>query len=161
MAQWIEPVYDRTHEDVEFATRKIAEWVSAVITGQPLIVYDLKGCLNVTDINRIETDIAYLSERLGGYYYRSGATSKVWDKSGIPDSTDTNRIINNVKSMIKVFCQKSTAPPVPNNLLGYEEVNAIEKNLALIKELIEYMVSSFKYCGVTQSGQSYILPMRG
>ena len=43
MAVWIDPVFDRTQEDVEFAIEKIAEWVAANITGNPLVVHDLKG----------------------------------------------------------------------------------------------------------------------
>ena len=64
MAVWINPVYDRTQEDVEYAKQKIAEWIAADTMENSLVVHDLKGCLNVSDLNRIEGNIKYLAEQI-------------------------------------------------------------------------------------------------
>lgn len=160
MAMWIEPVFDRTQEDVDYAIQKIAEWITADITGNPLMVHDLKGCLNVSDINRIESNVEYLSQQLASYYYTPDTNIKSWTKVGTPNENDIKRILYNVRALIEGFYQQSNAPDVPVSLVGYEDVNAVEKNLSLIKELLDYMVKSFKSTGTFYSGSILFLPIR-
>lgn len=154
---WQEPIFDRTQEDVEFAVRKISEWIAY---GKPTDVYDLKGCLNVSDINRIEGNIAYLSERLGELAYLSSIFTKKWTKDGLPTESDIQRIINNVHELINSYYQQSVAPTLPSKMLSYSDINSIEENLDLIKYLLDIMVSSFKKSGTFQSGSKMFLPIR-
>ena len=156
MITWITPIYDRTLLDVEFAKSKIAEWIS----GKSNVVYDLKGCLNVSDINRIEGNINYLSGKLNELGYVNTTYIKSWNRLGLPNQQDINRITNNIKELITAFCQHPSAPNVPDKMVDYNDINAIEKNLDLIKELIEYMINSFNVSGALQSGQSINLPLR-
>lgn len=160
MAEWITPIYDRTEEDVIFATKQIAKWIEQVITGNGTIVYDLRGCLNLKDINRIENNIRYLSDKLTGYGYKLNVATKQWDIDGIPNETDIDRITNNVRSMVEDFCRHTKAPEVPKNMDSYTDINSIEYNLVLIKELLEYMVECFKSSGTFNAGQTFILPIR-
>ena len=160
MAVWLDPVFDRTQEDVDFATKKIAEWIAADITGNPLVVYDLKGCLNVYDINRIEGNVAYLAERLARYGYPPDVATKSWTSAGMPNEGDIGRILYNVRALIDGFYEPSASPAIPEALLGYDEVNAVEKNLFLIKELLDCMVNSFRKSGTFYSGSTTVLPIR-
>lgn len=153
---WVTPIYDRTLLDVEFAKTKIAEWIA----GESSVVYDLKGCLNVSDINRIENNINYLSGKLNELGYVNTTYTKSWNKLGLPTQQDINRIINNIKELITAFYQQSSAPNVPDKMVDYNDINAIEKNLELIKEIIDIMINSFKLSGALQSGQTIILPLR-
>lgn len=155
MLEWITPIFDRTQQDVEFAKRQIAQWKNGLAND----VYDLKGCLNVSDINRIENNIKYLSNKLNELGYSNTTYTKTWNRTSLPNQQDIDRIINNVKELIKAFCQQPSAPNVPDRLVDYNDINAIEKNLSLIKELIDYMVNSYKVSGALQSGQT-ILPIR-
>lgn len=160
MAEWRTPVFDRTREDVEYAIKTIAEWVNSDMSVDPLAVHDLKGCLNVSDINRIEGNIAYLAERLNGYGYSPDVSTKSWTRSGLPNETDISRILYNIRAIVDNFYQQSKAPAVPYRLQGYEDVNSAEENLVLIKELLDCMVASFKKSGTVQSGGSRLLPTR-
>lgn len=160
MAEWITPVTDRTQEDVEFAITKIAEWIAGNITHNPLVVYDLKGCLNVSDINRIENNIEYLSKNLTKMGYTPSVVSKSWEMSGIPNERDIFRILANVRAIISAFYQQDSAPNVPSTILRYEDANDIEKNLELIKELLDCMVSSFRKSNTFKAGSRTFLPMR-
>lgn len=160
MADWRTPVFDRTREDVEHAIKTIADWVNSDVSVNPLAVHDLKGCLNVSDINRIEGNIEYLTEMLNSYHYLLGISTKSWTNAGLPNETDISRILNNVRTIIDNYYQQSNAPPVPSRLQGYEEVNAVEENLLLIKELLDCMVASFKKSGKVQSGGTRLLPIR-
>lgn len=203
---WREPIYDRTQEDVDFAIRKIAEWITynissaeydekvrieneelilregnAITTNDKLVlqgdgrayvendalvvkigvVYDLKGCLNQLDIDRIEENIAYLSEKLTSLDYPSNIIIiKRWGKDNLPNEQDIQRIIDNVKSLITSFYQPSGVPILPITMLSYNDINSIERNIDLIKYLLDCMVNSFKKTGVYKSGARMVLPTR-
>lgn len=154
---WQAPIFDRTQADVDFALIKIAEWIAY---GSPTEVYDLKGCLNVSDINRIEGNISYLAEHLRELSYPPDVSTKKWTKNDLPNEDDIQRIINNVRMCADAFYLPRSAPPLPSAMLSYEDINSIEKNIDLIKYLLDCMVSSFKKLGTFQSGSKMILPIR-
>lgn len=160
MSEWKTPVFDRTQEDVEHAIKTIADWVNSDMSVNPLAIHDLKGCLNVSDINRIEGNIAYLAEMLNTYGYSPDVSTKSWTNSGLPNETDISRILYNIRSIVDNFYQQSEASPVPHRLQGYEDVNSAEENLLLIKELLDCMVASFKKSSTFQSGGTRLLPTR-
>ena len=149
MSEWIIPIFDRTQEDVKNALTKIAEWKQNGSTE----VYDLKGCLNVSDINRIEGNIKYLSDELSKLCYFPNTISKTWDVSGLPDIENISRIIQNVAKIISAYHQNGTAPSLPETLLTYEEVNDLEHNLYLIKGILDDMITSFRECGTFNCGE--------
>lgn len=124
------------------------------------VVYDLKGCLNVLDINRIEENIAYLSERLSELYFPNYVLTKRWEKDNLPNELDIQRIIANVRELVESFYQPSNAPVLPVSISSYEDVNSIERNIDLIKYLIDCMVNSFKKAGAFKSGSTMYLPRR-
>lgn len=161
MASWIDPVYDRTQADVDFALLKISEWIAGDVSGDSCAVYDLKGCLNVFDINRIEENIKYLADRLTEYYYKPDTTSKSWTKADLPNASDIARILYNVTALRNAFVVPTDAPAVPEHMLGYEEVNAVEKNLDLIRKMLDVLTASFKKSGTFYSGSTLVLPARG
>lgn len=149
MSEWINPVFDRTQEDVDFALSKLAEWKNSCDTN----VYELKGCMTVSDINRIEGDIQYLSDHLSELYYFPNVTTKTWNMNGLPDVDDVSRIIGNVQKMITAYFQSSNAPNLPNTMLTYVQVNNLEENLYLIKNILEDMILSFRECGTFYCGE--------
>ena len=159
MAEWITPVFDRTQSDVDFAKQKIAEWILADITGNPIVVYDLKGCVNTRDLNRIEGNIKYLADKFTQYQYSTDTSSKSWKDSGLPTDRDVSRILYNVKSLLEVY-HLDTERSVPMDMSQYYEINTIENNLSTIKKLLDCMVNSFKKCGTYQSGGKPFLPIR-
>ena len=201
---WREPIFDRTQEDVDFAIRKIAEWITYNISSAEYdekvrveneelilregyvttnsdklilqgdgrayteagalvvkigVVYDLKGCVNLIDLNRIEGNIAYLSEKLTEVDYPSNILTKQWNKGDLPTEIDIQRIISNIHSLVDSFYQPNHAPTLPSSMLSYEDANSIERNIDLIKYLLDCMVNSFKKVGSYKSGAT-ILPLR-
>ena len=65
MADWTEPIYDRTQEDVDYAKNRIAYFKA---NGGITDGINLKGCLNYTDVNRIEDNTDYLADLLISLY---------------------------------------------------------------------------------------------
>lgn len=124
------------------------------------VVYDLKGCLNVIDINRIEENIAYISKKLVELAYPSTISAKRWTKDNLPTELDIQRIIQNVRSLITAFYQPSNAPTLPSTMLSYNDINALERNIDLIKYLLDCMVASFRKVGMYKSGATMFLPTR-
>jgi len=153
---WVEPVFDRTQTDVDFAKAQIQIWISQ----QMGYTHDLKGCLNLTDINRIEGNIKYLNDRLTELYYSPGAVSKTWDHNGLPTASDVRRILNNVQLIIDAYHRPAGAPNVPSGMSRYYEINDIEEILFRIKPIIERMVQSFQLSGMFVSGAKRMLPIR-
>lgn len=123
-------------------------------------VYDLKGCLNLSDITRIEDNIEYLATRLTQYRYSVDANSKDWVKDSLPTEQDMKRIGANIRSLINKFAKSSESVAVPDVMLSYGDINALERNLYLLKQLFDAMVSSFIKSGTTTSGATNRLPIR-
>ena len=149
MAEWIEPIFDRTLNDVESAIRQIALQKANGVATPP----ELKGCLNMGDLNRIEKDIQFLSDNLSSLYYFSKVTTKTWQRNNLPTATEITRILNNIRILINSFYQSKDAPDLPTTVLTYEHLNSIEENLYLLKEMLDNMVASFRECGTLYCGE--------
>ena len=123
-------------------------------------VVDLKGCLNLADLNRIEGNIAYLGELMESFSYTPNIHEKKWNIVDLPNQNDMSRIIENIRSLISAYYSPSSPPSLPTTMLSYSDLNAIEENLYLIKELLDCMQSSFKKVGTIKSGSNMFLPIR-
>lgn len=141
--EWVEPIFDRTQSDIDFAIQTMRNWRKTGLTETS----DLKGCFNVSDINRIENDIQYLSDNLTEWYYFNDIdTTKTWDKESFPTIEDVNRIINNIRVLITAYFQSADAPALPETIVTFEQVNALEENLYQIKAILDDMIASFRVC---------------
>ena len=150
---WIEPIFDRTQADVDYAIAKIAEWKKTGASAQG----ELKGCFNVSDINRIEGNLKYLSDELKAlYYFHTLTTYKTWTDTGIPTTADVTRLLNKMSRIIIGYFPIIAATPLPSTLLKYTEVNALEENIYLIKEQLDDMVERFRECGTFECGEEII-----
>ena len=123
-------------------------------------VYDLKGCLNLVDLNRIEGNIAYLAEKMESYSYAPNIRGKRWTNVDMPNQNDMSRIVENIRSLIAAYYSPDNPPSLPTTMLTYNDINAIEENLYLIKQLLDCMQSSFKIVGTIKSGSTMFLPIR-
>lgn len=146
---WETPVYDRTQADVDNAILQIAKWKESGSVANVA----LKGCLEAGDLNRIEDNTQYLSDILSSLYYFSYVETYMWGMTEIPNINDVNRIIGNVGKLISAFYKHSAAPELPETMLRFEEINSIEKNLYLLKEILDNMIASFRECGTFKCGE--------
>lgn len=156
MAKWITPVTDRTDVDVAFARDKIQEWIIA----QTAVTYDLKGCLCLSDLNRIEGNIAYLNDLLTGLYYPPGATCRTWDKGDLPTVLDVERMLGNVKRILAAYYTPTGLGDVPESMGTHVEINSLETYLVRLKELLDWMQFEFQKGGMFQAGARRILPLK-
>lgn len=123
-------------------------------------VYDLKGCLNLTDLNRIEGNTTYIAEKMESFFFHPNIHSKKWAKEDLPNQADVSRILDNIRYIIDSFYSPDNPPPLPTTMVSYTDINAIEENLHLLKELLDCLEKSFKKTGTIKSGSTIFLPMR-
>ena len=123
-------------------------------------VYELKGCLNLLDLNRIEGNIAYLAEKMESYSYAPNIHGKQWNNVDLPNQDDMSRIVENIRALMSAFYSPENPPLLPTAMLSYSDINAIEENLYLIRQLLDCMESSFKKVGTITSGAYMFLPIR-
>jgi len=121
MTKWITPITDRSILDITVKTPK--------------------AYLNVTDLSRIESNIAYLSKRLSLLGYRIKQTIPIdWAKCGVPRVADIQRICESILEIVNVYhkpCEYTDLSGIPNKPLHFTDINAIEQNLSQILSLIE------------------------
>ena len=158
--RWIVPVVDRTLGDVQDALAQIEAWRAQVANGETPTVTELKGCLNVTDLNRIEANTRYISQFLQGYGYQMNVTTKVdWTDESLPNATDVNRIIDNIKEIRNKYYEPAGMPSLPQTMVSFSDINAIEQSLLLFREMLLGMVGAFRRSGTFRCGQGMKLPM--
>ncbi len=158
--RWIVPVVDRTLLDVQNALTQIEAWRSQFAAGQTPTVTELKGCLNVTDLNRIEQNTLYISQMIRGYGFQTDVTVKTdWTESGLPNADDVNRIINNIKEIRDKYYEPAGMPSLPQTMVSFSDINAIEQSLLLFREMLLGMVGAFRRSGTFRCGQGMKLPM--
>lgn len=135
MADWIEPIFDRTPADVTRAKLKVKEWIEALARGESVEISDLKGYINAVDLNRIENDTEYLS--MASELKLSIKTD--WKRTDLPNESDIERIIKNIQDLIVDFEFGTFTYEMPTTILTYSHANTVEHNLSLIKYLLEDM----------------------
>ena len=139
MANWSNPIYDRTQADVDYAREQLSKGINT---------REYKGCFNPLDANRVENNTQYIADALNRlYYFNKITTINTWYKYGFIYSAHIERIINNINTLWKAYYTPTGSETLPTTLIHYEHANAIEKNLNLLKRMIDDMESSFRECG--------------
>ena len=123
-------------------------------------IYDLKGCLNLSDIIRIEDNISYLAEQLKQNRYHVVVDCREWVKADLPNINDMKRIARNIHSLFSGFIAPSEYSPIPETMLSYQDINAIERDLYLLKQMLDVMRDLFIKSGTTKCGATMRLPIR-
>jgi hypothetical protein len=117
---WISPVTDRAQSDIDGKTSK--------------------AYLNTADLNRIEGNIAHLSEFLNSKGYKIPLFPPVvWTKKGIPTTEDIQRICGRVKAITEAYYEPKKYMDISGlyeKRLDFNDVNYVEENLREIKELL-------------------------
>lgn len=131
-----------------------AEW-----TGDPVAMSTPaapRGSYNHTDLNRVESAVEYLAERLRNLGYPvERLYTRRWASTDVPTVADMTRYLNNVKVIRESFVILRTTPGVPGTMknLDLDDANAIERILADVDVLVDGMVSNFAYSGDIFGGE--------
>lgn len=144
----IEPITDRNLMDVNIAK----EFISKIQTSGYSSLTDsektqwesgLKGFLNYTDLNRIESNSAELAE-LVGVSIISPKTN--WTMEDVPTRQDFQRIRDNVQRIRASNYVHSDTPVTPELPLNrYEKINDIEKILFDVYDMYTRNMAAIYY----------------
>ena len=135
--RWIATITDRTQQDVDEALSKLAGWRRWISVGLVPETHELKGCLNVSDLNRIENNLGYLIELVKGldpeeteidYYVKTD-----WSVADIPNISDIERILGALRDIRVKYDIPLSQTPVPDTMLHFDDINKVEENLDLLR----------------------------
>lgn len=155
-------VYDRTAQDVETARAQRGTTIAP-----------LKGCYNITDLNRVESAVKTLAAELNAAGYPveitpvlkgSKSEDREWQEGDIVRRAQWSTYLDNVQKLRDAYYTLSETGelPKPEDKLGYIGANTIEKVLADIDLLIDCMKSSYRRCGTFRAGNNAAhLPLKG
>lgn len=132
--EWIEPVTNRTQEDVNYANRLLAKpWSEFTTNEQNDYKNGLKGCLNRADLERIEGNMQYLATEL----YTS------LESGDIPEFPTTEyfvRVQKNATTLRDAASASTAVPAQPWNT--WRKINQLEM---LLLEIYEHIRAPYYY----------------
>lgn len=160
-------IYNRQSQDITTAkniTSKVKNNQTLTEIEQRLFDAGLKGCYNISDLNRVESCCRDLSDKLNECgYYNNIVTKTNWELGDIVSLEELNRVKNNLQTLKDTYAVLSTTPQVPSTSrtkINYVEANDMEKILSDIEKLIGYMQQNYIYGGVANGGQNRIWQQR-
>ena len=150
-------VTDRTEADVshyselrdkgwaEMTTAEKAEWVAG-----------MKGAYNASDLNRVASAMAYLSQRFASAGYSVPVSSPTdWANGDIPRKDDLDTYLDDLRRIRAALAVMDTTPSAPGSMdyLTWAKANDIEKILVDVDDALGRLLLSPFYSGEIYSGE--------
>ncbi len=145
-------VYDRTAEDVAAAKAQRGSLAA------------LKGCYNVSDMNRVNAAVDELAAALNAAGYPVEVNTKTFETGDILRRSDWGSYLSSVQSLRDAYYTLAATGELPdsNEALDFIGANTIEKILADIELLIGKMNEDYRRCGAFRAGNNAVhLPLKG
>lgn len=142
-------ITDRTAIDVE-RWKKLQEkgWQGLTEDERAEWVSPMKGSYNYTDMNRVESAVKHLSERLtaNGYIFHPEVKT-TWIVRDKPLQADMERYFQNVQTIRELLSVYSTTPQAPtvSKKFDYRMANDLEKILVDVNDLTNKMEQTWLY----------------
>ena len=120
--------------------------------------------MNTEDFNRIEGNTQYLTEKLNEFLFSVQTQTKTeWDMFEIPLKSDLKRICDNITKIKTSYYEPTGFEDLSyledKTSLDYIDADRMERNLMLLKRLLDCMVAGFKQpsfkSGTKKQGQLY------
>lgn len=150
-------ITDRTQTDVDKYAELKAKYLQGM-TAEERTEWEtfLKGAYNYTDMNRVESAVEYVANRLteAGYVV-TPIIKKNWSKTDKPTLTDLKRYMKNISDIRSALATFETTPEAPTTekRLSYQAANAMEQILIDVDDLVSKMMSAYFYSGDLYSGE--------
>lgn len=150
-------ITDRTQADVDrYAELQAKGWRGMTDEEKSEWETSLKGAYNHTDMNRVESVVEYVANRLteAGYVVLP-IVKKNWNGNDKPTLDDIKRYMKNIADIRAALTIFSTTPEAPTTekRLTYRMANDMEQILLDVDDLISRMASAYFYSNDLYSGE--------
>lgn len=150
-------ITDRTQADVErYAELQAKGWQGMSDDEKAEWKTFLKGAYNYTDLNRVESAVEYVANRLTqAGYVTSLVVKKDWAKDDKPTLADMKRYMQNISDIREALTTLVDTPEAPtaDKKLTYEMANAMEQILIDINSLVTLMLCAYFYSNDIYCGE--------
>lgn len=150
-------ITDRTQADVDrYAELQAKGWRGMTDEEKAEWETSLKGAYNHTDMNRVESAVEYVANRLNeAGYVVSPVVRKNWTGSDKPTLADIKRYMKNISDIRAALTIFATTPEAPTTekRLTYQMANDMEQILKDVDDLITKMANAYFYSGDLYSGE--------
>ena len=119
---------------------------------------EVRGALNIIDLNRIEDNIIYLRDQLLSNGYGSIITPRAsaWVMEDIPYIVEEiNRIRANVRNLVGMLPVGTTPVITDSDYLNYVQLNDLELSLKTLYDDFALMILNYNPCGTLVCGEVY------
>jgi hypothetical protein len=150
-------ITDRTQADVDRYAELKSKCLSGMTTEEKAEwETHLKGAYNYTDMNRVESAVEYVANRLteAGYVVIP-VVKKDWTVTDKPTLDDLKRYMKNISDIREAFATFKTTPEAPTmeRRLSFQAANVMEQILTDVDDLITRMANAYFYSGDLYSGE--------
>lgn len=136
-------ITDRTKADwQEWLTLSRIAWDLMTAAQKTRWLTDLKGAYNASDLNRVESAVQYVTDRLNAAGFNLHPTVKTdWAMADIPGVADMERYRQNAATIRAALSVFSSTPQTPESMrfLNWVKANNIEQILVDVDTLLNYM----------------------
>ena len=151
-------ITDRTERDVERWRQLHSKgWVNMTDEEKAEWQTSLKGAYNYVDMNRVESAVVFLANRLNELGYDVAPNvNVVWTAKDHPTKEDMDRYFSNValiRATLPGVLPTTPKAPTTNKKMDYLVANDIEKILSDVDYLITGINLSWYYAGDVFSGE--------
>lgn len=150
-------VTDRTEADVSrYSELRDKGWAETTTAEKAEWVAGMKGAYNASDLNRVASAMAYLSQRFASAGYSVPVSSPTdWANGDIPNKGDLDTYLDDLRRIRAVLAVMDTTPAVPASMdyLTWAKANDIEKILVDVDDALGRLLLSPFYSGEIYSGE--------
>ena len=152
-------VTDRTLTDVE-TVKKLAE---AIKSGeateaqvQEYLTAHQKGAYTYEDMNRVESAVVYVANRLKEFGYGTDIRPvETWSVEDKPNKEDFDRYLWNIAQIRSAITVFSSTPAAPNSMVGFDvnKANALEQILVDVDRILNKIQAAWFFLGDLNAGE--------
>lgn len=150
-------ITDRTKADVDRVINLAAKGIEGMTEDELAeFLAGMKGAYNATDLNRVESAVQYVAQRLTiAGLHPVLETKTLWDKKEFPVREEMERYLGNIRKLRSLLPMAADVPAAPEDMdrLTHEEANNIEKILLAIDAVITNISLAWLYSSEVYAGE--------
>lgn len=150
-------VTDRTEADVSrYSELRDKGWAEMTTAEKSEWMAGMKGAYNASDLNRVASAMAYLSQRFASAGYSVPVSSPTdWANGDIPRKDDLDTYLDDLRRIRAALAVMDTTPSAPGSMdyLTWAKANDIEKILVDVDDALGRLLLSPFYSGEIYSGE--------